>query len=184
MKQYLLLAAIILSIGCKGKPKQEHGPFTATVDTTSMGTVSFDLDPSTTVCIDTIQTENTPSSIHWPFGDGLGNGHSQAPELDTDMFGEKSGHLLIGFPTNLSDSQRVLGDTDEVTYPITLPIIGMNDNLEYCETNYYIGLLGINIVAGNPVSVWCNPDTIWKMRHLYTSWDRWENHRNQGGVRF
>lgn len=78
-----------------------------------------------------------------------GGGHSQSVDLDSCIFVNSSGHLLIGFPT----AQAVAGaalEGDEQTYPIKMGIIGNFDNYEFIGNLASTGG-GINLV-GNGTS--------------------------------
>jgi hypothetical protein len=95
-------------------------------------------------------TNGTP--ILWKFLTS-GGGHTLSPDLDSCIFVNASGHLLIGFPTAQGVAGAVLAG-DEQTYPLSvMGIIGNQDNYEFIGHIAYSGL-GIQYVGSGSGGLW------------------------------
>lgn len=81
-----------------------------------------------------------------------GGGHAESPDLDSCIFVNSSGHILIGFPTAQAVAWGMLIG-DEQTYPLKIGVIGNQDNYEFLVFVSYAGL-GINIVGSGAGGVW------------------------------
>jgi len=76
-----------------------------------------------------------------------GGGHAQSPDMDSCLFVNSSGHLLMPFPS-AQDVTAAVMQCDEVTYPIKWGMVGNFDNYEFIAKLQVSGV-GAHIYGNN-----------------------------------